>query len=113
MVFRAIILFRGMLSLGENNINIPLMIELLNSSTYRLFEVVVHNPFLNPIANVSWVFDYGDLSNTTNDYSLNLSISESLRIYAEHNYSSSGSYPVNFSVTGGNYSNSKVIIVQT
>jgi len=53
-------------SLGENNINIPLMIELLNSSTYRLFEVVVHNPFLNPIANVSWVFDYGDLSNTTN-----------------------------------------------
>ncbi|MBS3131643.1 hypothetical protein J4212_04385 [Candidatus Woesearchaeota archaeon] len=66
------------------------------SGNYRLFEIVIENALPTNLTNVSWAFDTKD-SNVINSTSiLILQPEEAAFVYVSHNFSTTGSYNVNF-----------------
>lgn len=80
----------------------------VNSTTSKIFDVLVENDGNTVLNNISWTFNNGEIFNiTTSIITSGLNISETMDVYVAYNYSNATNRTVTFNVSAGLTSDKK------
>ena len=90
-----------------SNITINSLTVIYLNDSRAIFEFVIENNGGLTLNSTNWSIDFGDGSTVINYYTFNLSASEEIFIFAEHNYTSTGRYAVVVNATSENLLASK------
>lgn len=100
------------INITTSNITITSLTELYSNNNRRIFQFIIENNGDISLTNINWTIDFGDNNTAESYYPFNLTSTEDILVYVEHEYTDDNeSFTVTANTHAGNLSASESITV--